>query len=48
MRGLGDVIDAATSMLRIKQIIGDCGGCHQRRTALNAFLPFSDDTREET
>jgi len=48
MCGVGDVIDAATSMLRIKQIIGDCGGCHQRRTALNAFLPFSDDTREET
>ena len=48
MRGLGDAVDAATSLLRIKQIVGDCGGCAQRRAALNAALPFTDSTEEET
>jgi hypothetical protein len=48
MRGLGDAIDAATSLLRIKQIVGDCGGCAQRRAALNEALPFPDSTEEET
>jgi hypothetical protein len=48
MRGIGDAIDAATSLLRIKQIVGDCGGCAQRRAALNAALAFPDSTEEET
>lgn len=48
LRGLGDVVDVATSLLRIKQIVGDCGGCAERRAALNAALPFTDSTEEET
>lgn len=47
MRGLGDAIDAATSLLRIKQIVGDCGGCAQRRADLNAAVPFDDGSRKE-
>ncbi len=47
MRGLGDAIDAATSLLRIKQIVGDCGGCAQRRADLNAAVPFDDASRKE-
>lgn len=45
-RGLGDVIDVATSVLRIKTLVGDCVGCVQRRAALNAAIPFPDKPKE--
>jgi hypothetical protein len=48
MRGLGDMIDAATTALRLKQLVGDCGGCAARRAALNRLIPLTDEPREET
>jgi pantoate kinase len=37
--GLGDVVAAATKAIGIKP----CGGCQQRREALNKLLPFVDN-----
>lgn len=48
MRGLGDMIDAATTALRLKQLLGDCGGCAGRRAALNRLLPLTDEPSGET
>ena len=48
LRGLGDVVDAAATLLRLKQIIGDCGGCAQRRADLNAAIPFDDGSSKES
>ncbi len=48
MRGLGDMIDAATTALRLKQLVGDCGGCAKRRAALNRLIPLTDEPRGET
>jgi hypothetical protein len=39
MRGLGDVVAAATSMVGIKP----CGGCKQRQEALNKMFPFGQN-----
>jgi len=36
--GLGDVVAAATKAVGIKP----CGGCQERREALNKLLPFGD------
>lgn len=46
MRGIGDAVDAATTFLRIKELIGDCGGCAERRAALNDAIPFPDKPKE--
>ena len=37
--GLGDVVAAATKAIGIKP----CGGCQQRREALNKLIPFVDN-----
>jgi hypothetical protein len=37
MRGLGDVIAAATKAVGVKA----CAGCKKRQAALNKFIPFS-------
>jgi hypothetical protein len=47
-RGVGDVIDAATTALRIKELLGDCGGCAARRAALNRLLPLTDEPSGDT
>lgn len=39
INGLGDVVAAATKAIGIKP----CGGCQQRREALNKFVPFGDN-----
>jgi hypothetical protein len=39
INGLGDVVAAATKAIGIKP----CGGCQQRREALNKLLPFVDN-----
>jgi hypothetical protein len=44
-RGLGDIVDSATTILRIKTLIGDCSGCAARRVALNAAVPFTDEPK---
>lgn len=41
MRGLGDVIAKATSMVGITP----CGGCKKRQAALNAMFPFGSDEK---
>jgi hypothetical protein len=42
VRGLGDVIAAATSAVGIKP----CGGCKQRQEALNKLIPFGNANEE--
>lgn len=42
IRGLGDVIAAATSAVGIKP----CGGCKQRQEALNKLIPFGNANEE--
>jgi len=42
MRGLGDVIAAATTAVGIKP----CGGCKQRQEALNKLVPFGNANEE--
>jgi hypothetical protein len=37
--GLGDVVAAATKAIGIRP----CGGCQQRREALNKLVPFGDN-----
>lgn len=39
INGLGDVVAAATKAIGIKP----CGGCQQRREALNRIVPFGDN-----
>lgn len=39
INGLGDVVAAATKAIGIKP----CGGCQQRREALNKIVPFGDN-----
>lgn len=39
INGLGDVVAAATKAIGIKP----CGGCQQRREALNKMVPFGDN-----
>lgn len=39
INGLGDVVAAATKAIGIKP----CGGCQQRREALNKMMPFGDN-----
>lgn len=39
INGLGDVVAAATKAIGIKP----CGGCQQRRQALNRIVPFNDN-----
>lgn len=49
--GAGDIVHAATVVTGTKRlfhaIVGDCGGCAQRRAALNAALPFTDEAPKE-
>jgi len=45
-RGLGDVVEIAANLLRIKQLVGDCDRCSERRAALNAAVPFTDKPKE--
>lgn len=44
-RGLGDLVNDAATVLRIKQLVGDCCGCARRRAALNAAVPFTDEPK---
>ena len=39
IRGLGDMVAAATSAIGIKP----CASCKQRQIALNNLIPFKDD-----
>jgi hypothetical protein len=39
IRGLGDVVAAATSAVGIKP----CGGCKKRQEAMNKMFPFGGD-----
>ena len=43
INGLGDVVAAATKAIGIKP----CGGCQQRREALNKIVPFGDNPSED-
>ena len=45
-RGLGDLVELAANLLRIKQLVGDCDRCSERRAALNAAVPFTDKPKE--
>jgi hypothetical protein len=49
-RGLGDVVHSVATTLRVDRVVdaiaGDCG-CAQRRAALNAALPFTDEAPKE-
>lgn len=49
--GAGDIVHAATVLTGAKRLFhavaGDCGGCAQRRAALNAALPFTDELRKD-
>lgn len=52
MRGLGDAVHAVTKVTGIsaavKAVGGKaCGGCAERRAALNAALPLPDTIGEE-
>jgi hypothetical protein len=47
-RGLGDVVHSvavATGIDAVARKVG-CGGCAQRRAALNAAVPFTDTDRK--
>lgn len=51
MRGAGDVVAALiakTGITRAMQVNPSCGGCAQRRAALNAALPFADKGKQES
>jgi hypothetical protein len=52
-RGLGDIVHTAAKWTGAAAVVhaidpnGKCG-CDQRRAALNAAVPFTDTTRQET
>lgn len=52
-RGLGDIVHTAAKWSGVAAVVhavapnGACG-CAERRAALNAAVPFTDTTRQET
>lgn len=47
-RGLGDVVASVTRLTGVEAIakrVG-CGGCAKRQAALNAAVPFTDETEK--
>lgn len=49
-RGMGDVVHSALYAVGIGQVVeavagGDCG-CQERRAALNAAMPFTDERKK--
>jgi hypothetical protein len=48
LRGLGDVVASvtrATGVEAVAKLVG-CGGCAKRQAALNAALPFTDESEK--
>ncbi len=47
MRGLGDVVAAATRLSGIDRVVPRNCKCAERRAALNQIVPFDDKTSQE-
>ena len=48
-RGLGDLVHGALSAMGVHAVMGSpCGGCQQRREALNDIMPLADEQAKES
>jgi len=49
LRGLGDIVERVTSATGVAALAAavGCGGCAERRAALNAAVPFTDTAKKD-
>lgn len=46
--GLGDTIEKITKATGLKSLIGECGGCDNRKTLLNTRYPYGSHVTKKS